>query len=295
MSKDWTSDRIFEESVSDLGLEDNWAVYRECDSLVNRGLQDVIENIVSIVASFYMRSALIQVSRTAKRGTGAWTAETRELHFSGTGEPLDGTDVGKLLTMRVDEDIYACTIDAVDEDGVATLSGLLLPEGDEDVDEVQVLGTGVSDDPIDVSSLRIIRTAEARISLESTALKYSVDVLTMDEFLAMRDDDIGTAEIWFTKEGDLLRIRKRIDSYGVLTLHYPQLPEEISGDDLVPVPDASAITLVLARVKKIIAKRAGIDSPDYTEEVRNALLTLATAFKAILTEEDLKKKIEALA
>jgi len=298
LSKDYDASRLFEEAVSDLGLEQNWDLYRNRFSLCNRAVSDVLEQIFPVVAPAYLTSDPISFSSTAKRstsGTGTWTAATRTLVFAGMNADFDSGDVGKLVTIRIVNDIYLGTIEAVTDGDTVVVRGVILPAADATVDEVQVLGTALTGSTVDISSLRIMRSAQARITLESTVLDKAVPASTIDELLAWRSDDIGTPSVVFALEGSTLRIRTRLASVGTLSLHYYEMPEEMTDDASgVDVPDGAAVALVQARLKKLLATKAGIQLPDYAEEIKQHIATLADAFKAVVSEEQLKSKIAAL-
>jgi hypothetical protein len=298
LSKDWTAGRLFDEAVANLDIEDNWNLYLDRFSFCNRALQDVLEQIFPVVAPAYLTSDPISFSSTAKRSTsstGTWTAATRTLVFAGMSADFDSGDLGKLVTIRIVNAIYLGTIETITDGETVVVRGFVLPAANATVDEVQVLGTALTGSTVDISSLRIMRSAQARITLESTVLDKPVPASTVDELLAWRSDDIGTPSIIFALEGSTLRIRTRLASVGSLSIHYHKMPEEMTDDASgVDVPDGAAVALVQARLKKLLATEAGIQLPDYAEEIKQHITTLADAFKAVVTTEQLKTKVSAL-
>jgi hypothetical protein len=297
-SKDWDLSRFYEVNASALGLEDNWDLYRRRASFSNQAVQDVLDQVWPLVEPAYLASEVLAAPGTAKRSTtstGTWTAATRTLVFTGMSADFGSEDIGKLITIRIGDDLYLGTIESVLDGDTVTVKGASLPEDDDTVDEVQVLPTTPTGTTVDISSLRILRSAQARITLQSTELEAPVHVVSPDDLIAWRSDDLGTPDIVFSLEGSTLRFRTRLDTVGTLTLTFVELPEEmVDDDDPVPLPDGGAITLASMRLQKLLAKEAKIVLPDYAEELKQTLAGLAGAFKAAVTEEELKTKIAAL-
>jgi hypothetical protein len=300
LSKDYDASRFFEEAVSDLGLEQNWDLYRNRFSLCNRAVSDVLEQIFPLVFASYLTSATLQVgsgSKYSTTSTGTWVASTRTLTFAGMSAPFADSDVGKVVTFRISGDTFLGTIDSQTGGTAIVVSGHSLPTSNGTVAEVTVVPTTPTADFADISSLRICQLEGSRLTLISSAIDQPCQALTVEKLHAFRSSGLRSKQkIVFAREEGRLLLRKgdSVGSLGTLTLWYGRQANQIVGDtDAVDLPDGNCVTLGILRLKSILAARAGL-KVDLSQEASLTLNALYQSFGRTLADEENKKKTVAL-
>jgi hypothetical protein len=303
LSKIWTGQKLFNEAFSNVGSPLNSIVIVQARELINRACQDVSDLFYPIMASAFMAEPETLSIATSgvnhSSGTGTWTAATTLLTFAGMYSNFTADDVGKLVFMRVSHDgWFAYISDFIDGDNVNLVSATSmwpLPTTDKTVDEVLVFNTTPTADEIDISSLPIMRSEISRVVLESSNLDDPCLPLTRDQFVAFRADDIKYSQrIVYVIEGNKLRLKRGTVEYGTLTIHYPKNSTPIDElTDYIDLPDGPAISIALARLEILMAKRIGMQL-NLSQELTSQVQALYQAFNATINENTNKEKVAAL-
>jgi len=300
ISKKWTSYALFREALSDIQWIENTELHIQSIAIGNRADEEVLAQIFPAVFPLYLKSEVVVPASGGNHsvsGTGTWAAATKRLVFGAMQSGFTDGDVGKLVTFVMSSGCYVGVIASCVSDTTVAVEGSFLPAADGTVYVVVVVPTAIGSERVDISNLPISNFEGARLVLESSAINQPCEPLSVDDLRNFRTSGLNSrGKIVYAREGNSLLLRKgdEVSSLGTLTLHYPRLIIAQEADnEYIDLPDGAAIRLAILRRKAIIAERLNREL-NLGPEISDALKSVFESARMTLSEEENKRKVEAL-
>ena len=271
LSCDWTLIKLYREAAQDIKGAMSIPSYIWKD-LVNRAIQTIAGQFYDLMAQSYMTDVVVNDATGSRydAGTGGtYTASTRLVTLNSPSTNLSSGDIGKFVVFRIATSIYFGKVFSVPSTSTFVFEGDLYPLSNGAIvnNTLAIISTGVLNDTISLSSLRIMRTGQnITLDIASTATA-TIKTVSQRELDTFRTGGQNAKTIVWSLSGDNINLKKGDDltSYGGLLIRYPRIPyRSILDNDGIDLPDGSAIEIAIIYLRGLIQRRLG-NAPDNNE------------------------------